>query len=84
MQTSYYRFMAAYDAFVQDVFTYFYSRIQQRDIAQRLTQETFTMTWKQVSRLPNSSLSMKQIHRLLRKNAERITPEQAFRLALDS
>ena len=85
MHTLHYRFMAAYDAFVNDIFDFFFARTLHRDQAKSLTQETFSKTWEDLSQTsPHiaGSFELRQIHKLLRKNAEAIFNRQNISFAL--
>jgi hypothetical protein len=85
MQTLHYRFMRAYDAFVQDIFNYFFARTLHREQAKILTQETFSKTWEELSQASphiSGAFELRQIHKLLRKNAEAISMRQNLSFAL--
>lgn len=42
-------FLAAYDAYADDIFRYLFYRLPDRDTARDFTQETFTRTWKSLA-----------------------------------
>jgi hypothetical protein len=85
MQSLHYRFIAAYDAFVSDIFNYFLSRTMHRESAKRLTEETFAKTWHELSADGQSIYTraeLRHIHKLLRKNAEDISIKHDLSFAL--
>ncbi len=74
------QYLALYDAFVNDIFTFFYSKTWKRALAKELTQETFVKTWNELSH-GNVKSDMKSIYTLLRKNAESVFVEKKSTLS---
>jgi DNA-directed RNA polymerase specialized sigma24 family protein len=85
MHSLHYRFIAAYDAFVHDIFNYFLSKTMHRETAKDLTEETFAKTWQEISSRSDhehSALELRAIYKVLRKNAESISVMRDLTFAL--
>jgi DNA-directed RNA polymerase specialized sigma24 family protein len=79
------RFLTAYESFVHEIFLFFCSRIREREIAKRLTQETFMKTWNEISAVEAKSAQtygLRSIHKILRRNAEILITNQNLSFAM--
>ncbi|MBX4198092.1 hypothetical protein KW782_02030 [Candidatus Parcubacteria bacterium] len=85
MPTIHNNFLTAYDSFVNEIFLYFFTKTLQRDAAKSLTQEVFTKTWNDLSEqseMHTAGLSLRNIHKLLKQNAESICLNQELSFAM--
>ncbi len=72
-------FLAAYDSFVNEIFSFFLTQTQEREVAKDLTQETFIKTWREISdEGAETQVPLKSIHSLLKRNARSVIHDLKF------
>ncbi len=74
------QFIRAYDAFVQELFTYFLSKTWERHIAKDLTHKVYVKTWNQLVR-DEGKHDFRSIRTMLLRNAERMVENGYSRLS---
>jgi hypothetical protein len=74
------QFIRAYDAFVEELFSYFLSKTWERHVAKSLTEKVYQKTWNQLQH-ETGPHDFKSIRKMLLRNAERMVENGYYRLS---